>query len=96
VVRAIRYESGITRSLSTSDQTQVVSPESAETVTRMLVQVYDTALLKGALKQEHYSIAAKTGTARASTKRPPRVASVLKATLRMKRAMFVLTRFFTW
>ncbi len=63
VVRAIRYESGITRSLSTSDQTQVVRPESAETVTRMLVQVYDTALLKGVLKQEHYSIAAKTGTA---------------------------------
>jgi cell division protein FtsI/penicillin-binding protein 2 len=63
VVRAIRYESGITRALSSSDQTQVVDPESAETVTRMLVQVYDTALLKGELKQEHYSIAAKTGTA---------------------------------
>lgn len=63
VVRAIRYESGITRALSTSDQTQVVDPESAETVTRMLVQVYDKALLKGELKQEHYSIAAKTGTA---------------------------------
>lgn len=63
VVRAIRYESGVTRSLSSSEQTQVLKPESAEAVTHMLVKVYDTALLKGELKQEHYSIAAKTGTA---------------------------------
>jgi cell division protein FtsI/penicillin-binding protein 2 len=29
----------------------------------MLVEVVDKALLKGAVRQEHYSIAAKTGTA---------------------------------
>jgi cell division protein FtsI/penicillin-binding protein 2 len=29
----------------------------------MLIQVYDKSLLHGALKQDHYSIAAKTGTA---------------------------------
>lgn len=63
VVRAIRYENGVTRALTQADQTQVLRPESAEIVTNMLVKVYDDALLKGALKEEHYSIAAKTGTA---------------------------------
>jgi cell division protein FtsI/penicillin-binding protein 2 len=29
----------------------------------MLVQVYDTALLNGAIKMDHYTVAAKTGTA---------------------------------
>ena len=29
----------------------------------MLVESYDTALIGGVLKQEHYSLAAKTGTA---------------------------------
>lgn len=63
VVRAIRYENGVTRQLTQADEAQVLKPESAEAVTEMLVKVYDEALLKGALKQEHYSIAAKTGTA---------------------------------
>lgn len=63
VVRAIRYESGVVRALSTSDKIQVVKPESAEAVTTMLVKVFDDALLHGELKQEHYAIAAKTGTA---------------------------------
>jgi cell division protein FtsI/penicillin-binding protein 2 len=42
---------------------QVIKPQTAETVTDMLITVYDKALLKGAIKQEHYTIAAKTGTA---------------------------------
>ncbi|MCH7883162.1 penicillin-binding protein 2 [Patescibacteria group bacterium] len=42
---------------------QVVSRETAEEVTRMLTRVVDEALLGGVLKKEHYSIAAKTGTA---------------------------------
>ena len=42
---------------------QVLKPETVDTVTGMLIQVVDKALLKGAVKQEHYSIAAKTGTA---------------------------------
>ena len=41
----------------------IVTGETATTVTNMLVEVFDDALLKGILKQEHYSIAAKTGTA---------------------------------
>jgi len=60
---AIRTTAGIERTFAAPDEVQVVKPETAETVTNMLVKVYDDALLGGELKQEHYSIAAKTGTA---------------------------------
>lgn len=63
VVSAVRYDSGISRSVAASSSVQVFKPESARTVTDMLVTVYDDALLGGELKREHYSIAAKTGTA---------------------------------
>ncbi len=63
VVSAVRYQSGITRAIDVADGTQVYKPETATTVTNMLIQVYDSALLKGALKQERHAIAAKTGTA---------------------------------
>lgn len=63
VVRSVRYETGITRDVAQVKETQVLKPETAQTVTDMLVKVYDDALLDGELKQEHYSIAAKTGTA---------------------------------
>ncbi len=42
---------------------QVLKKETAEEMTRMLVAVVDKALLGGTVKMEHYSIAAKTGTA---------------------------------
>lgn len=42
---------------------QVLKPETTDEVTRMLVTVVDKALKKGEVKMEHYSIAAKTGTA---------------------------------
>ena len=42
---------------------RVLKEETAQTVTNMLVKTFDDALLGGVLKQEHYSIAAKTGTA---------------------------------
>lgn len=63
IVKSVRYENGITRNLAQATQLQVLKPETAETVTNMLVKVYDDALLEGTLKQDHYSIAAKTGTA---------------------------------
>lgn len=63
VVKAVRYENGVTRKIAQADEIQVLKPETAATVTNMLVKVYDDALLEGELKQEHYSIAAKTGTA---------------------------------
>lgn len=63
IISAIHYESGITRTLTPAPQVAVLKPESADTVTNMLITVFDKALLKGALKQDHYSVAAKTGTA---------------------------------
>jgi stage V sporulation protein D (sporulation-specific penicillin-binding protein) len=63
LVKAVRYENGVSRKIAQADEIQVIKPETAQTVTDMLVKVYDDALLEGALKQEHYSIAAKTGTA---------------------------------
>lgn len=42
---------------------QVLKKESAEEISRMLVEVFDKALMDGIYKIEHYSVAAKTGTA---------------------------------
>ncbi len=63
IVKAIKYESGIVRKIDTKEGLRVFSATTTDTVTNMLVTVFDDALLKGVLKQEHYSIAAKTGTA---------------------------------
>ena len=63
IAAAVRYESGIVRNVTTPTQKRVLKPETVETMATMLTEVYDKALLNGELKQEHYSIAAKTGTA---------------------------------
>ena len=42
---------------------RVLKKETAEEMTRMLVSVVDNALVGGVDKMEHYSVAAKTGTA---------------------------------
>ncbi|QSH39505.1 penicillin-binding protein 2 [Candidatus Kaiserbacteria bacterium] len=64
IVSAIQPTSGIKHELDYSDvREQILDPETAEEITRMLVEVFDEALLGGDVKKEHYSIAAKTGTA---------------------------------
>ena len=63
LVTAVRYESGITRNVTTLPQKRILKPETVEAMATMLTEVYDKALLGGELKQERYSIAAKTGTA---------------------------------
>lgn len=63
VVRAIKYDSGVTRTLSWGEGEQVLKPETSTRISRMLTKVVDTTLADGALKLEHYSVAAKTGTA---------------------------------
>jgi cell division protein FtsI/penicillin-binding protein 2 len=42
---------------------QVIDPKTSETISRMLVHVVDHALKNGTYKMDHYTIAAKTGTA---------------------------------
>lgn len=61
--RAVKEESGITRELGWGEPTEVLKPQTATTISRMLTTVVDTALANGSLKMSRYSIAAKTGTA---------------------------------
>jgi len=64
VVSAIHSRNGLTHTIDNSDvREQILKPETVEEITRMLVKVVDEALLGGDVKMEHYSIAAKTGTA---------------------------------
>lgn len=63
VVKEIRYNVGISRTLSYGDGKQVLTPETSNTISQMLVKVVDKALANGKIKMEHYSVAAKTGTA---------------------------------
>ena len=63
VVTGIKYESGITRSIDPGSGPRVLSSTTTDIVTNMLITVFDKGLLNGELKEEHYSIAAKTGTA---------------------------------
>lgn len=57
------YGGGITKSLNWSPPREAITPQSADTITRMLVTVVDTALENGTVKMPAYSVAAKTGTA---------------------------------
>ena len=63
VVTEIKYKTGITRSVEDSRKVAVLKQSTSEEISRMLVRVVDTALLEGAYKMPHHSIAAKTGTA---------------------------------
>jgi cell division protein FtsI/penicillin-binding protein 2 len=63
LANAIKEETGITRALGWGEPKQVLKASTVTAVTRMLTEVVDTALANGDLKLEHWSIAAKTGTA---------------------------------
>jgi cell division protein FtsI/penicillin-binding protein 2 len=63
VVKRIDYKVGYSKDITYPDGRQVIKPETAKELSRMLTEVVDKALLKGEVKMEHYSIAAKTGTA---------------------------------
>jgi cell division protein FtsI/penicillin-binding protein 2 len=63
VVTAIKYESGLTRTIPITEGPQVFKPSTALAVTDMLRVVDDDYELNGAIKMTHYTAATKTGTA---------------------------------
>jgi len=63
VVQEIRYAPGFSKKAWNGLENRVIKEETSEEITRMLVEVVDSSLLGGTLKQDRYSIAAKTGTA---------------------------------
>jgi len=63
LVTEVSYDIGTSRTISSLPGDQVFKKETTEEVTRMLVKVVDTALLNGKIKNPHYAVAAKTGTA---------------------------------
>mgnify|MGYP001599712649 FL=1 len=62
IVNKIEYTDGTSQMIE-NIKTPIVSKETVDEVTEMLIQVVDKALKKGQVKMENYSIAAKTGTA---------------------------------
>jgi cell division protein FtsI/penicillin-binding protein 2 len=63
LVKQTKYTLGLTKDTVYGDSKQVIKPETSKEVTQMLTVVVDKALLNGKIKLDHYSIAAKTGTA---------------------------------
>lgn len=63
IAKEVSYSDGSSRAITTKPPVRVIQKVASNEVTRMLVNVVDTALRKGAVKMEHYSVAAKTGTA---------------------------------
>ncbi len=63
LVKAIRHETGAVRTVDYPEGKRVISKETSHEISRMLTVVVDKALANGAIKLEHTSVAAKTGTA---------------------------------
>lgn len=63
VATKLQYPGGLDKKLGWSPAKRAIREESAETVTRMLVKVVDTALRGGTVRIPELSVAAKTGTA---------------------------------
>ncbi|HEX8994138.1 MAG TPA: penicillin-binding protein 2 [Candidatus Paceibacterota bacterium] len=60
---SVRTIAGLSESIDWGQGMQILSPTTTQEVTQMLTTVVDTALEHGAVKLDHYSVAAKTGTA---------------------------------
>lgn len=62
-VKEITYKNKLSRIIAPKRIRQVIKKETSEEISRMLVTVVDEKLANGKAKLEHYSVAAKTGTA---------------------------------
>jgi stage V sporulation protein D (sporulation-specific penicillin-binding protein) len=63
LVKQIDYSDGTVKKIEVNKQGPIIGEKAVEDTTHMLVKVVDTALKGGGIKMEHYSVAAKTGTA---------------------------------
>jgi cell division protein FtsI (penicillin-binding protein 3)/stage V sporulation protein D (sporulation-specific penicillin-binding protein) len=63
LVDSIVYQNGEVKKIDFGEGDQVITKETSEKISRMLVHVVDTALKNGDYKMDRYTIAAKTGTA---------------------------------
>jgi len=63
LVKEINYTDGSTKEIKTDRGSPVFKAETLDDVKDMLVTVVDKALANGSIKREHYTVAAKTGTA---------------------------------
>jgi len=63
LVKETRFDYGVTKKIAHGEPEKIFSKDTSEEISRMLVRVVDEALLGGSVSMEHYSIAAKTGTA---------------------------------
>lgn len=66
LVKKIRYKLGPIKNVSyprEEERERVLSPETSAEISRMLTEVLDRSLRDGQVRLEHYSVAAKTGTA---------------------------------
>lgn len=68
IVTKINYKSGITKDITFGEGTRVLKKETTAEIARMLTKTVDEALVGGTLKLEHYSVAAKSGTAQIALK----------------------------
>ncbi len=62
IIKRIEYTNGNQKDIEIKSK-RIFDEESVKDVTNMLINVVDKSLKKGEVKMEHYSIAAKTGTA---------------------------------
>jgi len=63
LVKAVKQLDGTTREVGWGEPEQILKPQTSTAISRMLTTTVDTSLANGTLKLEHYSVAAKTGTA---------------------------------
>jgi stage V sporulation protein D (sporulation-specific penicillin-binding protein) len=63
IIKRINYKGGFFKNITMPEGKRAISKEASDAVSKMLVEVVDTALLQGKGKNPHYTVGAKTGTA---------------------------------